>query len=102
MIKDENGRNQALKTGDIQGFDYPAPADYQLLRNEGQNVLIRPSFNVLYLGINQAGNPKLADVKVRQALAYGINREQFVKSKLAEGSEVATEFVPKAIAGYTV
>lgn len=101
VIKDENGRKQALKTGDIQGFDYPAPADYQLLRNEGQNVLIRPSFNVLYLGINQKGNPKLQDVKVRQALAYGVNREQFVKSKLAEGSEVATEFVPKAIAGYT-
>ncbi|QFU85622.1 ABC transporter substrate-binding protein [Amycolatopsis sp. YIM 10] len=101
VIKDENGRKQALKTGDIQGFDYPAPADYQLLRNEGQNVLIRPSFNVLYLGINQSGNPKLQDVKVRQALAHGINRDQFVKSKLAEGSEVATEFVPKAIAGYT-
>ncbi|RZQ65381.1 ABC transporter substrate-binding protein [Amycolatopsis suaedae] len=100
VIKDENGRKQALASGDIQGFDYPAPADYQLLRGQGQNVLIRPSFNILYLGINQKGNPKLQDVKVRQALAYGINREQFVRSKLAEGSEVATQFVPKAISGY--
>ncbi|HEY2058792.1 MAG TPA: ABC transporter substrate-binding protein [Amycolatopsis sp.] len=101
VIPDENARKQALKAGDIQGYDFPAPADYGLLRNEGEQVLIRPSFNVLYLGINQAGNPKLKDVRVRQALAYGINRQQFVTSKLAEGSEVATEFVPKAVSGYT-
>jgi len=101
VIPDENARKQALKAGDINGYDYPNPADYGLLRNDGEQVLIRPSFNVLYLGINQANNPKLQDVKVRQALAYGVNREQFVKSKLAEGSEVATEFVPKVISGYT-
>ncbi len=101
VIPDENARKQALKAGDINGYDYPNPADYGLLRNDGEQVLIRPSFNVLYLGINQANNPKLKDVKVRQALAYGVNREQFVKSKLAEGSEVATEFVPKVISGYT-
>ncbi|GLY35904.1 ABC transporter substrate-binding protein [Amycolatopsis sp. NBRC 101858] len=101
VIPDENARKQALKAGDINGYDYPSPADYGLLRNDGEQVLIRPSFNVLYLGINQANNPKLKDVRVRQALAYGINREQFVKSKLAEGSEVATEFVPKVISGYT-
>jgi len=100
VIPDENARKQALKSGDIDGYDYPSPADYALLRNDGAQVLIRPSFNILYLGINQANNPALKDVRVRQALAYGINREQFVKSKLAEGSEVATEFVPKAIAGY--
>ncbi|MFG1640759.1 ABC transporter substrate-binding protein [Amycolatopsis sp. NPDC049252] len=101
VIPDENARKQALKAGDINGYDYPNPADYGLLRNDGEQVLIRPSFNVLYLGINQANNPKLKDVRVRQALAYGVNREQFVKSKLAEGSEVATEFVPKVISGYT-
>ncbi|WP_051792406.1 ABC transporter substrate-binding protein [Amycolatopsis jejuensis] len=101
VIPDGNARKQALKAGDINGYDFPSPADYGLLRGEGEQVLIRPSFNVLYLGINQSGNPKLKDPLVRQALAYGINREQFVKSKLAEGSEVATEFVPKAISGYT-
>nr|WP_034289729.1 ABC transporter substrate-binding protein [Amycolatopsis benzoatilytica] len=101
VIPDENARKQALKAGDINGYDFPAPADYGLLRNDGEQVLIRPSFNVLYLGINQKGNPLLKDQRVRQALAYGINRQQFVSSKLAEGSEVATEFVPKAISGYT-
>lgn len=101
VIPDENARKQALKAGDIQGYDFPAPADYGLLRNEGEQVLIRPSFNVLYLGINQAGNPALKDLRVRKAIAYALNREQFVKSKMPEGAEVATEFVPRAIAGYT-
>jgi len=103
VIPDENARKQALKAQDIQGYDFPAPADYALLRNDGEQVLIRPSFNILYLGINQSGpaGEKLKDVRVRQALAYGINREQFVKSKLPEGSEVANEFVPKAVSGYT-
>nr|WP_181775180.1 ABC transporter substrate-binding protein [Amycolatopsis pittospori] len=100
VIPDENARKQALKAGDIQGFDYPSPADYGLLRNDGEQVLIRPSFNILYLGINQKNNPKLKDLKVRQALAYGLNRDQFVKSKLPEGAETATQFVPKAIDGY--
>ncbi|WP_449224349.1 ABC transporter substrate-binding protein [Amycolatopsis thailandensis] len=100
VIPDENARKQALKAGDIQGYDYPSPADYGLLRNDGEQVLIRPSFNILYLGINQANNPKLKDPKVRQALAYGLNRDQFVKSKLPEGAETATQFVPKAIDGY--
>ncbi|WP_145926873.1 ABC transporter substrate-binding protein [Amycolatopsis orientalis] len=100
VIPDENARKQALKAGDIQGYDYPSPADYGLLRNDGEQVLIRPSFNILYMGINQKNNPKLKDLKVRQALAYGLNREQFVKSKLPEGAETATQFVPKAIDGY--
>ncbi|OOC04229.1 ABC transporter substrate-binding protein [Amycolatopsis azurea DSM 43854] len=100
VIPDENARKQALKAGDIQGYDYPSPADYGLLRNDGEQVLIRPSFNILYLGINQANNPKLKDPNVRKALAYGLNRDQFVKSKLPEGAETATQFVPKAIDGY--
>ncbi|MFI9448748.1 ABC transporter substrate-binding protein [Amycolatopsis sp. NPDC052450] len=100
VIPDENARKQALKAGDIQGYDYPSPADYGLLRNDGEQVLIRPSFNILYLGINQKNNPKLKDPNVRKALAYGLNREQFVKSKLPEGAETATQFVPKAIDGY--
>ncbi len=101
VIPDENARKQALKAGDIGGYDFPAPADYGLLRNDGEQVLIRPSFNVLYLGMNQSGNPALKDIKVRQAIAYALNREQFVKSKLPEGSGVAQEFVPKVISGYT-
>jgi len=100
IIPDENARKQALKSGEIDAYDYPAAADYAALKSAGIKVLIRPSFNILYLGINEANNPKLKDVRVRQAIAYAINREQLVKNKLPEGAEVASQFVPKVMAGY--
>ena len=58
-------------------------------------MLTRPAFNILYLAINQkAGNPALANVKVRQAIAHAINREAIVDSKYPEGSTVAINFMP--------
>jgi peptide/nickel transport system substrate-binding protein len=101
IIPDETARKQALQSGDIDGYDYPAAADWEGLKKAGFNVAIRPAFNVMYFGINQAGNPKLQDLKVRQALAYAINRDQLVKSQLPEGAKVADEFIPETVGGYT-
>ena len=41
---------------------------------------MRPAFNILYMGITQKNNPALQDLKVRQAIAYALNRQQFVDS----------------------
>ena len=38
---------------------------------------------------------------MRQAIAYAINREQFVNSQLPEGAEVATIFYPDTVDGWT-
>ncbi|WP_330271577.1 ABC transporter substrate-binding protein [Lentzea sp. NBC_00516] len=100
IIPDETARKQALKAGDIDGYDLPNAADWAGLKTDGFNVAIRPAFNVFYLGINQKNNPKLADLKVRQALQYAINREQLVKSQLPEGAKVATQFMPDTVNGY--
>jgi peptide/nickel transport system substrate-binding protein len=100
IIPDENARKQELRSGSIDGYDFPNPADFTTLKNDGFNVLIRPAFNLLYLGINEKNNPALKDLRVRQAIAYSINREQLVKTKLPAGAEVATQFVPKTVAGY--
>ncbi|MDQ7906878.1 ABC transporter substrate-binding protein [Phytohabitans sp. ZYX-F-186] len=99
-ISDENARKQALRSGDIQGYDLVGPADVEPLKGEGFNVLTRPAFNVLYLAINQKGNPKLADVRVRQAIAYALNRQALVDSKLPPGAEVATQFLPSTVDGW--
>jgi peptide/nickel transport system substrate-binding protein len=100
VIPDENARRQELQAGTIDGFDYPSPADWQSLKDAGFNVLVRPVFNILYLGINQANNPALADVRVRQAIAHAIDRESLVRNQLPEGAVVATQFVPDTVAGY--
>jgi peptide/nickel transport system substrate-binding protein len=99
-ISDENARKQALRSGDIQGYDLVGPADVEPLKGEGFNVLTRPAFNILYLAINQKGNPKLADPKVRQAIAHALNRQALVDSKLPPGSKVATQFMPETVEGW--
>jgi peptide/nickel transport system substrate-binding protein len=98
-ISDENARKQALQAGDIDGYDLVAPADKKPLSDAGFNVLTRPAFNILYLGINQK-NPQLAKPEVRKALAHAINRDALVKAKLPEGAEVAKEFMPSTVQGY--
>jgi peptide/nickel transport system substrate-binding protein len=99
-ITDLTARKQALRNGQIQGYDLVAPADVKPLKDEGFKVLTRPAFNVLYLAINQGGNPALKDVRVRQAIAYAINRQAIVDSKYPEGSQVAQEFQPPGLDGY--
>lgn len=100
-ISDENARKQALRSGDIHGYDLVGPADVEPLKNEGFNVLTRPAFNILYLAINQKGNPKLADIRVRQAIAHALNRQALVDSKLPPGAEVATQFMPSTVEGWS-
>ncbi|PWU44765.1 ABC transporter substrate-binding protein [Micromonospora globispora] len=99
IIKDENTRKQELRAGTVQGIDFPAPADRKALEGEGFNVINRPAFNILYLGINQK-NPKLKDLRVRQAIAYALNRQQLVQTKGPGGTKVADQFMPDTVLGY--
>jgi peptide/nickel transport system substrate-binding protein len=101
IIPDENARKQELAAGTIDGYDFPNPADYNTLKQAGDQVLIRPAFNILYLGINQKNNPKLQDVRVRQAIEYAINKQQLVKNKLPDGAYAQDQFLPNNVPGYT-
>lgn len=98
-ISDETARRQALEAGEIHGYDLVAPADVPKLKEAGFNVPTREAFNVLYLGMGH-DNPALADIRVRQAIAHAVNRESIVKSKLPEGAQVATQFMPPSLDGY--
>ncbi len=101
IIPDETARKQELQAGTIDGYDLPNPADWDGLTNEGFNVEVRPAFNILYLGVTQGNNPALSDLKVRQAIAYAINREQFVASQLPDGAQTATLLYPDTVDGWT-
>ncbi|NHN55087.1 ABC transporter substrate-binding protein [Calidifontibacter sp. DB0510] len=101
IIPDATQRKQALLAGQIDGYDLPAPVDWDSLKKAGMNLEVRPAFNILYLGLNAKKNPALKDLKVRQALYYAINREQLVKSQLPDGASVATQFYPKTVDGYS-
>jgi len=100
IVPDESTRRQELKAGSINGYDLPNPVDWNGLKDEGNQVLVRPAFNILYMGMNPEKNPKLKDLKVRQAIYHALNRDQLVKTQLPEGATVATQFMPETVAGY--
>jgi peptide/nickel transport system substrate-binding protein len=97
-IPDLAARRQALEAGEIQGYDNADPNDVASLKANYQ-VLQRPAFNVAYVGFNQKKKP-LDNPKIRQAIAYALNRDALIKAKYPAGSEVANEFMPPLVLGY--
>ncbi len=100
IIPDESTRRQELEAGSIDGYDLPNPADWKGLKDSGNDVLVRPAFNILYLGLNPTKNAKLTDLKVRKAIYQAINRDELVKTQLPEGAKVATQMMPDTVSGY--
>jgi peptide/nickel transport system substrate-binding protein len=99
-IADNAARLQALQTGEIQGYDLVEPQDIQTIKGDDNlQILDRPAFNVAYVGINQS-LPPMDNQKVRQALAYGLDRQQVVTSFYAGRGQVANEFMPPEVVGY--
>jgi peptide/nickel transport system substrate-binding protein len=99
-IADNAARLQALQSGEIQGYDLVAPQDIPTIQSSGNlKILNRPAFNVGYVGINQS-IPPMNNLKVRQAIAYGLDRATVVAKFYAGRGQVATEFLPPSLNGY--
>ncbi len=78
VIPDENTCLVALEAGEVDEAGIPSK-DYKRMRSiRGINVFEFDALTYTYLGLNLA-NPKFADRRVRQALAYATNKEQLVK-----------------------
>jgi peptide/nickel transport system substrate-binding protein len=101
-ISDNTARLQALQSGDVQGYDLVAPQDIGTIKSNSKlKVLNRPSFNVAYVTIHQGPGSPMNDLKVRQAVAYGLDRASVVKSFYAGRGQVANEFQPPQLFGYS-
>jgi ABC-type transport system substrate-binding protein len=86
-----------LQAGTIDGFDNPAPDDFDTIRNDSSLTLIeRPALNIFYVGMNNTYEP-FTDEKVRQAIAMGIDRQRIVDNFYPAGSEAASHFTPCSI-----
>jgi peptide/nickel transport system substrate-binding protein len=100
-IPDNAARLQALQTGEIQGYDLVEPQDIATIKkNSKLKVLDRPAFNVAYVTINQKVKP-FDNLLVRQAVAHGLDRAGVVNSFYAGRGEVAHEFMPPQVVGYS-
>jgi peptide/nickel transport system substrate-binding protein len=100
-IPDENARRQALLAGEIHGYDLPNPADWASLEEAGMNLGVREPVNLLYLSFTQDSNPALEDLRVRQAIAHALDRQGMVDALMPEGAEVATQFQPPSLDGWS-
>ncbi len=90
-----------LQAGTADGMDNPAPGDFEVIANDPNlNLIERPGTNVFYVGINNTVAP-FDDVRVRQALAYAIDRQRIVDNFYPAGSITATQFMPPDIFGFT-
>ena len=99
-IADNTARVQALQTGEVFAIDLLAPQFVSTVTSNRQlKVLSRPAFNVAYVTINSSREPT-DDVRVRRAVAYGLNRQLVVRSFYAGRATVAHEFMPPTLPGY--
>ncbi len=99
-IADNAARLQALQTGEIQGYDLVEPQDIATIEgDQNLQILDRPAFNVAYVGFNIAKKPT-DDPKVREAIAYGLDRQAVVDNFYSGRGSVATQFMPPEVVGY--
>ncbi len=90
-----------LQAGSIDGMDNVGPADFAAVEaNPDMKLYPRASTNVFYLGINNTVAP-FDNPMVRQAIAYGIDKQRIVDNFYPPGSTVANQFMPSSIFGYT-
>lgn len=86
-----------LQSGTVDGIDNPAPDDFDAIAADSNlQLLPRTALNVFYVGMNNT-YPPFDDVRVRQAIAMGIDRDRIVDNFYPAGSEVASHFAPCAI-----
>ncbi len=101
-ITDATARLQALQTGEVMGYDLVSPEHFRTIKRSPKlKLLKRPAFNVGYVTIHQGKGSPMNSLKVRQAVAYGLNRKAVVRAFYPPGSQVAKEFMPPQLFGWT-
>lgn len=103
-IPESSSRLQALQTGEVDiiyGADLISYDDYnQALTIDGIEGLINESDTLTRNLVLNASSEKLNDIKVRQAVAYAVNKEEIVEG-LTYGFECAATKLFNANAPYT-
>jgi peptide/nickel transport system substrate-binding protein len=97
-IGDPSARLQALQSGEVQGYDNVDPSNFGAISGK-YKLYKRPPAAVGYIGINQS-IPPMNDLKVRQALAYGIDKAPVVKAFYGGVGTVANQFLPPSFFGF--
>lgn len=93
-------RVQALASGQIDMALDISPDGIPQIESAGGTVIASPTLNILTLMINSVREGPLQDVRVRQALNYGVDKQAFVDAFLGGQTVVASQPVTRAAAGF--
>lgn len=94
QIEDANTRMLKIQAGEIDIADeVPFNQVDAVGRARGVKVQIAPIQRVDLLFLNQR-SPRLKDMKIRQAIGWGIDREAIIKAVLFGHGKVPTSFLP--------
>jgi peptide/nickel transport system substrate-binding protein len=112
VMPNDAARMAALLAGDVDLIEQPALASLeQLKRNPNIAVVEKGTSRVIYLGLNQGGEPcpgvtgtegknPLKDQQVRRALSKAINRKAIVERILLGMGTPAGQVLPAGMAGH--
>jgi len=124
VIPDLSARTMALVTGEVQGIEYPNPADFVMIKaSPDLKLLTQPGMNIGYLALNcgygyydKNGNgvrdpdepwekvpgycEPLTHKKVRQAINYAIDKKAIVEGLYMGTAIVAKNGMPPFMLGY--
>jgi peptide/nickel transport system substrate-binding protein len=101
-ITNNQARIDALKTGEINAFDLAPPQDIGTLSGDARlKVIKRPAFNVAYVTLHQGPGSPMNELKVRQAVAHGLDRAAVVRQFYYGTGRVAHQFQPPSLFGWT-
>jgi ABC-type transport system substrate-binding protein len=94
---DAASRVLALSSGRVDGIDNPDPAALDTIQgNAALQLQPREALSTLYIGMSNTYAP-FDNLRIRQALAMGIDRQRIVDNLLPPGSTLAQYFTPCSI-----
>ena len=100
-ILDEASRIAALEAGEIDVIHAFSPMEAErMAANPSIEVLNPPSAGFIRLNMNTQ-RPPFDDVRVHQAMGYGIDREEIAQGVFLGAAPVARSLVPSEALGYT-
>ena len=95
VVPDDNTRIMQLQSGAVdmvENIPFSRVTDIQ--KDPNLNMILAPSTLTYYVGFNLTKKP-FDNLKVRQALAYGTDKNALIKTVLFGNGTIATSFFPK-------
>ena len=97
VVADNSTRQAELMSGEVD-LAYNAQFDPETIRALGQRrdmqVILGDGASIGYLGVNVSGNSLLSNQKLRQAVAYGIDRDVIIHRLLRDQARQADGIMP--------